>query len=65
MAEKFEWRHDALATALDRNPTTLEERSIRVFTLGFAVEKFNEKVEIWRDLLIRLTQDNEITNVQD
>ena len=65
MAKEFEWRHDALAATLDRNPTTLKERSIGVFVLGFAVEKFEKKIEVWRDLQIRLTQNSEIANVKN
>ena len=54
-----------MAAALDRNPTTLKERSIGVFALGFEVEKLEKQIEVWRDLRIRLTQDSKITNVKN
>ena len=50
MAKKFEWRHYTLATALDTNPATLEERTVYAFPLGFAMKEFDEKVEVWRNL---------------
>ena len=65
VAEEFERRHEALPTALDGNPATLKERSLSVFTLGFAVKQFKEKNEVGRNLQVRLTKDNEVTNVQD
>ena len=37
-----------MATALDANPATLEERSICVLALGFAMKEFDENWKIWR-----------------
>ena len=54
-----------MAAALDTNPTTLEERSIRVFALGFAMKEFNKEVDIWWNLKVRFTKDGEITDIQD
>ena len=39
-----------MATTLDANPATLEERSIYALALGFTMKEFNEKWKIWRDL---------------
>ena len=63
MAKNFEWRHEALTTALNGNPATLEERSVHVFTLGFAMKKFKKKIQIRRNLKVRLTQDNKVADI--
>ena len=52
-----------MATALDTNPAALEKRTIYAFPLGFAMEKFDEEVDIWRNLEVRLTENDEIANV--
>ena len=65
MAKEFEWRHQTLAMALDTNPATLEERSICVLTLGFAMKEFNEKWKKWRNLEVRLTENSKIADIKD
>ena len=54
-----------MATALDANPATLEERSIRVLALGFAMKEFDKKWKIWRNLEVRLTENGEVADVKD
>ena len=43
----------------------MEERPFHVFTLGFAMKKFKKKIQIQRNLEVRLTQDNKVANIQD
>ena len=54
-----------MATALDTNPAALEERTVYAFPLGFAMKKFDEEIEVWRILEVRLTENGEIANVKD
>ena len=54
-----------MAAALDGNPATLKERPLSVLALGFAVEEFKEKIQIWGNLQIRLTKDSKITDIKN
>ena len=65
MAEKFEGRHYTLAAALDANPATLEERTVYALPLGFAMKEFDKKIEVWRNLEVRLTENGKVTDIQD
>ena len=65
MTKKFEWRHQTLATALDTNPATLEERTVYAFPLGFAMKEFDEEIEVWRNLEVRFTKNSKIADIED
>ena len=65
MAEKFEGRHYTLAAALDANPATLEERTVYALPLGFAMKEFDKKIEVWRNLEVRLTENGKVADIQD
>ena len=54
-----------MAMALDTDPAALEKRTIYAFPLGFAVKKFDEEIEVWRNLEVRLTENGEIADVKD
>ena len=54
-----------MATALDTNPAALEERTVYAFPLGFAMKEFDEEIEVWRNLEVRLTENGEIADVKD